>query len=136
MGKFTSSPSSHDPAAVAAWQQKLAGLASDVKAWSEQQQWEVVEEQRTISENGTPPYPVAALQITLPKGEVRLEPITMGGQWWAPRVELAAWPSLHRVYLIDQGGEWRIQTLSGIDYPMPWNRDTFLHLARALATAP
>lgn len=136
MGKSASSQSSHDPAAIAAWQQKLAGLASDVKAWSEQQQWQVVEEQQTVTENGTPPYAAPALRIILPEGEVRLEPASMGGPWWAGRVFLTAWPSMHRLMLEDVDQIWRIMTESGVAYPKPWDRDTFVALARELAAAP
>lgn len=133
MGK---SAQSHDPAAVAAWQQKCAALAAEVRAWSEGHGWQVASERQSITENGTPPYEVTALIIALPEGEVRLEPVSMGWRGLGGRVELAAWPSLHRVRLVDRDGQWAIVTLSGIDYPMPWGRDTFIHLARELAAAP
>lgn len=133
MGK---SAQSHDPAAVAAWQQKCAALATEVRAWSEEQGWQVSSERQSIIENGTPEYEVTALAVTLPEGELRLEPVSMGWRGREGRVELSAWPSLHRVRLVDRDDQWVIVTLSGIDYPMPWGRDTFIHLARELAAAP
>lgn len=133
MGK---SAQSHDPAEVAAWQHKCLALAAEVRAWSEEQGWRVTAEPQSIAENGTPSYEVTALTIELPEGEVRLEPVSIGWRGRGGRVELAAWPSLHRVRLMDRDGQWVIMTGSGIAYPMPWSRDTFFHLARELAAAP
>lgn len=133
MGK---SAQSHDPAAVAAWQSRCAALTADVRAWSEAEGWQVESEQQSIAENGTPAYEVTSLRITLPEGEVRLEPVSMGGAWWKGRVFFTAWPSMHRLVLEDQDGAWRVMTESAISYPKPWGRETFVALARELAAAP
>lgn len=133
MGK---SAQSHDPAEVAAWQSRCAALTAEVRAWSEAEGWQVESEQQSIAENGTPAYEVTSLRIVLPEGEVRLEPVSMGWHGRAGRVELGAWPSLHRVRLVEREGEWVIMTESGISYPKPWGRETFVALARELAAAP
>ena len=119
------------------WIKDVNDLADDVQAWAGEQGWSVVRGDTQLSEavaGGA--YQVPRLTVDAPEGRLLLEPVARGVVGAAGRVDLYAWPSHYRVMLLRQaGGGWVVRTESGLDWPQPWGRETFLTVARGLLNA-
>lgn len=128
------------------WERNTTLLADEVQAWADQESaargWHVEREQKELSEEvvgGV--YHVSVVTIHAPQGRLILEPVARGVLGAQGRVDLYAWPSLFRVMLLhkplskDRGLMWIVRTESGIDWPQPWSRETFLTLAEGLLNA-
>ncbi len=126
------------------WERNTALLAEDIEAWASSagRGWRVEREQKELSEEVVGgAYLVPVVTIHAPEGRLILEPVARGVLGAQGRVDLYAWPSLFRVMLLhkplgkDRGLAWVVRTESGIDWPQPWNRETFLTLAEGLLNA-
>ncbi len=120
-------------------------LADEVQAWAGQEAargWRVEREEKELAEEVVGgAYRVPVVTIIAPQGRLVLEPIARGTVGAQGRVDLYAWPSLFRVMLLhkprgkDKPIEWVVRTDSGLDWPQPWSRETFLALADGLLNA-
>ncbi len=128
------------------WERHTALLADEVQIWAEQEAagrgWRVEREEIELAEEVVGgAYHVPVLTIYAPQGRLVLEPIARGVLGAQGRVDLYAWPSAFRVMLLhkprskDAGLEWVVRTESGVDWPLPWGRETFLTLAEGLLNA-
>ncbi len=120
-----------------AWTGDVNALTDDVQAWAGEQGWAVGRGDTELSEavvGGS--YHLPGLTIDAPEGRLLLEPVARSVVGAAGRVDLYAWPSHYRVMLLRQAaGGWVVRTESGLDWPQPWNRETFLTVARGLLNA-
>lgn len=132
------------------WERDTALLADKVQAWADQEAaargWHVEREEKELAEEVVGgAYRVPVVTIHAPQGRLILEPIARGTVGAQGRVDLYAWPSLFRVMLLHRPRgkdvsenrplEWVARTESGLDWPQPWNRETFLTLAEGLLKA-
>lgn len=128
------------------WEHDTALLADEVQAWAAQEAaargWRVEREQKELAEEVVGgAYQVPVVTIHAAQGRLILEPVARGVLGAQGRVDLYAWPSLFRVMLLhkplgkDRGLAWVVRTESGIDWPQPWGRETFLTLAEGLLNA-
>jgi len=133
---FSDLPTAERDAELRKWLDAVERLVSDVEEWSRAEGWDVEREEDERQERSLGRYAVPVLRIRTPSGDGFLKPIghDVGGA--RGRVDLSAWPTLYRVMLLltDRGG-WRVRTDSGIDWPEPWGRETFLHLVDGLSRA-
>jgi hypothetical protein len=119
-----------------AWLDLVHALARQVRQWAEKQGWTVTQTEREIVEDEIGTYTVPVLEIDTPRGQVVLEPI--GQDVWGAkgRVDLYAWPSHYRVMLLRTNApDWVIRTESGLNWPQPWQQETFVTLAEGLLGA-
>lgn len=148
------------PASHADWLRGVDDLVADVERWAAEWlaerggvhagAWAVRRSEKQISEDvpGTRKerhYTVPMLEIDMPARETRLvpeerlvlEPIAYNVFGGVGGVDLYAWPTLYRVRLLWQPGDgkWIVRTDSGIAWPHPWNRGTFIELAEGLLDA-
>ena len=128
------------------WERHTRRLADDVQDWirqtAEDHGWRVERSELELSEEVVGgAYVVPVVTVYAPQGRLILEPIARGTVGAQGRVDLYAWPSLFRVMLLhkprgkDRPLEWVVRTESGLDWPLPWNRETFLALAEGLLNA-
>ena len=80
-------------------------------------------------------YGTQRLLIHAQPGDLVVEPVARYVPGAEGRVDFYAWPSHNRVRLLRRPEGWVVRTDSGIDWPHPWNRETFLDLARRLMAA-
>ncbi len=123
---------------MAQWLEKLNRLLDDVAAWSREEGWLVKESPKEIRDDGAlPPYLTKTLLIELESSEarIRVDPISSSVHDADGRVDICAWPSLHRFMLVLKGKRWVLKTDSGVPGPKPWNRQNFVELAGELAHA-
>ena len=128
------------------WESHTEMLADEVQLWAEQEasarDWRVEREEKELAEDVVGgAYRVPVLTIHAPQGRLVLEPIARGTVGAQGRVDLYAWPSLFKVMLLhtprgkDRPPEWVVRTESGLNWPQPWGRETFLTLAEGLLNA-
>ncbi len=120
------------------WLRMVEALQNQISDWVRQEPDWVFEEagSEEIEEPPLGKYSVTVWSIRTPEGEARLEPIRRDflGRMF---VELYAWPTLRRVYLLHnpQGNGWRVRTDSGIFLRQEWTRENFILLIQDLIEA-
>ena len=120
------------------WLRTIKALQGQISEWVRQEPgWAFEEaEAKEIEEASLGLYRVSVWSILTPEGEVRLDPIARN---YPSRgiVEMYAWPTAHRVRLIqsDNGTSWRVLTDSGIYLHQPWDREHLALLIRDLVGA-
>ena len=119
------------------WVQAVAYLEEQIAEWAQSEGWQVSFEEKEMNEEFIGSYKVPDLFIETPEGEqLVLEVQGRGAIEGSGRVQLMAWPTLFRVHLLYKGSnDWVIRTDSGIPLRQPWNRETFLTLAKDLLGA-
>jgi hypothetical protein len=125
-----------DPArAREEWLSTLGDLMSDLEEWAGAAKWLVDRQDKEITEPLLGTYSAPVLHFKTPNGILYADPIGRDIIGADGRVDLCAWPSLHRVMLILAEGKWSVLTDSGIDWPQPWGQETFAKLAMSLTKA-
>ena len=122
----------HAKSACQDWTRLVSELLNDIAEWSRAQQWlvEWKDAERHEPEFGT--YATKQLVIQGPQGRLVVDPVAKSVVDAEGRVDLYAWPSMNRVLILRTGGQWRLRTASGVDWPKTWGRDTFQDLASQL----
>lgn len=118
------------------WLQTVVKVVDEIAQWAQGAGWLVSRSQKTIQEDSIGTYDAPVLQIKTPPGNLIVEPIAYSiFSGVEGRIDLYAWPSMHRVRLVQINGHWHVRTDSGINWPKPWGRETFLELANELSAA-
>ena len=120
------------------WTQVLTSLQRELSEWAEAEGWQVWASERSITEAATGPYLAPELVLETPEGGRLLVEVKGRGPIEASgRVQISAWPTLFRVILLHKPRRegWVIRTDSGIPIHQPWNRETFIILAKDLLNA-
>lgn len=117
------------------WVEALRVLCDEIKGWAEARHWFVHEDEKLLSEERLGRYAAPTLFIQSPQGRIQVDPIGRDILGADGRVDILSFPSLNCMLLLRVGGLWLLKTESGIDWPEPWNADTFFKLANALACA-
>ena len=110
-------------------------LVSEVEAWAQGLGWATHRDVKTIEESLLGTYTAPFLRVRLPEGEVHVNPVALNVIGADGRVDLEGWPTLNRVRLVRRRGAMEIITDSNVPLRQPWNRDTFVQLARDLTAA-
>jgi|SRR5579884_313616 len=119
------------------WLDAINRLFADVAGWAQEQNWTVASSTTEISEESLGKYTAPVLTIDAQNGRLVLEPIArivIGGKG---RIDLYAWPTLYRVMLLRRSKDtvWVVRTDSGLAWPNPWGRETFISIANGLLEA-
>jgi hypothetical protein len=119
------------------WVQAVRSFCDDVTAWSTSQDWHVVREELSLTEESLGSYTVPTLTIQTRHGTVVVEPVGRLVMGATGRIDLFAYPTLFRVMLLrsPRDGGWRIRTDSGIFLRQAWGEGTFLDLVADLTGA-
>ena len=117
------------------WLSWITEVESDAGQWAESVGWPVHRKQKHMQERSIGAYEAGVLEIKTPAGHLIIEPVALDVIGAEARIDLYAWPSLHRVKLIRVDDNWRLRTDSGVDWPRPWSKETFLDLAQELTSA-
>lgn len=128
------------------WLETIEKLLSEVETWSSHHGWPTHRRSKEFSEGFTQSkYTTPVLEIVVPfpqpaRGrdeKLILEPMTFTSSTGIGRVDFYAWPALYRLRMVrgNNDNEWIIKTDSGIDWPLPWNEQTFAQIAQGLAKA-
>lgn len=121
-----------------AWTKALAALEQNLTEWALAEGWQVRSAEKMLKEESVGTYMAPDLVIDTPAGDrLRVEVKGRGPTESSGRVQLSAWPTLFRVLLLHKPEEdtWIIRTDSGIPIRQPWNRETFVTLAKDLLNA-
>lgn len=128
------------------WLDAVEVLAAEVTEWSHSQGWDILARSRKADrdffdeEQG-----VSIIEIdTHPQDDrsgsdvkLVLEPMAYNSVSGIGRVDFYVWPALYRVRLLHSpdNSNWIIRTDSGLDWPLPWNQETFTQIVHGLLRA-
>jgi hypothetical protein len=116
----------------AQWLRTVNSLLTNIEGWAENEGWLTKRDDKEIQEQELGSYTAQVLTIQSPQGRIIIDPIAKFVVSGDGRIDLYAWPSLNRVRLLRKNRKWIVRTDSGIDWPKPWGRETFLNLANGL----
>jgi hypothetical protein len=123
------------------WVESVTDLAHDVETWAKERGWAISQEDHQQKEAPIGWYTIPRLEIDahveigVPGGKLKIEPVGRFVPEGDGRVDIYAWPTHWRVLLLRKGDDWVIRTESGLDWPQPWSRDSFLTVAEGLMKA-
>ena len=125
--------------AIQEWTAAVNALLQQVQRWIEEDRpdWEIDFSSADVTEASSGSYTIPVLEISNPAGRLILEPVGRDVFGAKGRIDFYAWPSLYRVMLLRSFAdeEWVIRTESGIDWPQPWGKHSFLTVAEQLLSA-
>ncbi len=128
------------------WLSAVEALMTQVTEWSCSQGWDVVVRDREADRDFSNEEQWASvIEIDAHPQDARsgsdvklvLEPMTYNSLTGTGRVDFYVWPALYRVRLLHgpDDGEWIVRTDSGLDWPLPWNKETFTQIVDGLLRA-
>lgn len=126
---------------IRVWTALVDSLFQKVQSWigeGHPSDWQVNFSKAEVTEESLGQYVIPILEIDTQSGRLFVEPIGLDVFGARGRIDLYAWPSLYRVMLLrssDPEEDWVIRTESGINWPNPWGKDSFLAIAEQLLVA-
>lgn len=109
------------------WAHRIDHLLKEITAWATAEGWQINDNQYARTGAKTLEDATPALSVTLPVGELHINPIAEG------RIDVEALPTLNRVKLLSNfKGGWTIMTDSNVPLRVLWNQAAFAQLARDL----
>ena len=126
---------------IADWTASVDALFQQVHQWVQEdrpKEWQVNFSTAEVTEESLGHYVTKVMEISAHHGRLILGPIGLDVFGARGRIDFYAWPSLYRVMLLrsfDPDENWIIRTESGIDWPNPWDKNTFLAIAEQLLSA-
>ncbi len=128
------------------WLYAAKALMTQVTEWSHSQGWDVLARAREADRDfSTEEQGASIIEIDAHPQDARsgsdvklvLEPITYNSVTGIGRIDFYVWPALYRVRLLYRlsSNEWTIRTDSGLDWPLPWSKETFMQIVHGLLKA-
>lgn len=138
------------------WLRAVEALFADVEVWAREWltsrettpalDWNIQRRDKEMAEDfSRDKYVAPVLEINARPHEIMLareeklvlEPMGFSPSTGTGRVDFYTWPAMYRVRLLDRagGGHWIIKTDSGINWPLPWNKEAFVQIAEGLLNA-
>ena len=125
------------------WLQAVEALVTEVTKWSHSQGWRTAARtKRVMDESLQKEYTMPVLDIITEREyrglsrEVKLvvEPVFFDTARGIGRVDFYVWPAMYRVRLLHKTGraEWSAKTDSHVNWPLPWNQESFVLIAEGL----
>ncbi len=126
--------------AIAEWQSAVSAVLQQVREWiaEDRPKWQIETSSADVTEESSGRYTIPVLEISAPSGRLILEPVGLDVFGAHGRIDFYAWPSLYRVMLLRRSAlskDWVIRTESGINWPNPWSKDSFLAIAEQFLSA-
>jgi hypothetical protein len=118
------------------WIKAVNELAKSIKEWAEEMKWLVDVHETDFNESAYGSYSLPELYIRAPKiQKLAVVPVGLDIMGAEGRVDIEAFPSLHRFILIRKKGQWKLMTDSMVPWPGAWGREAFLSMVEALREA-
>jgi hypothetical protein len=117
------------------WTGNVTKLLSQIRKWCEQEDWEVTQQEKQVTEELLGTYKAPVLRVRAPGGFLYVEPVARHVIGAEGRIDITASPTMNRMLLVRQGGAWTLKTDSGVNWPEQWNRNAFVKLAGLLTQA-
>ena len=125
---------SNREATLREWQDLVNALLNQIRQWSEEKNWTVVEQPKEITEDRLGTYSLPELTMRLPGGNLIVEPIGRDIVGADGRVDISSFPTMTRMLLVRDKKRWLVKTDARVLWPKPWGRSTFIELANLLVS--
>jgi hypothetical protein len=120
---------------VIEWTRVVQELVQEIEGWSAEMGWPTSRQHKEVREKALGSYEVDDLVVKTPSGIIVLEVKARDVVNGDGRVDLYALENLNRLLLVRKDGHWRLKTDTGVRWPKPWNKETFIELPEMIATA-
>ena len=117
------------------WISNVTKLLSQIRKWCQQEDWEVTQQEKQVTEELLGTYKVPVLRIRAPGGLLYVEPVARYVIGAEGRIDITSSPTMNRMLLVRQDGAWALKTDASVTWPKKWNHDTFVELAALLTQA-
>jgi hypothetical protein len=118
------------------WVEDVRQLIASIQKWTERKGWLIDVHEKTVREGPYGSYVVPELFIRTPQlQKLAIDPVGLDVIGADGRVDIEAFPSLHRFVLIRQDRQWTLLTDSMVEWPEKWGRKAFLGIVEALGKA-
>jgi hypothetical protein len=118
------------------WVEDVRQLIASIKKWAERRRWLVDVHEKKVREEPYGSYVVPELFIRTPQlQKLVIDPVGLGVIGADGRVDIEAFPSLHRFVLVRQDRQWTLLTDSMVEWPEKWGEPAFLGIVEALGKA-
>lgn len=119
---------------IADWTASVEALFQQVQQWiaEERPEWQLEFSTADVTEESLGRYVIQVMEINARNGRLIFEPVGLDVFGARGRIDFYAWPSLYRVMLLRSSApskDWVIRTESGINWPNPWGKDSFIAIA-------
>jgi hypothetical protein len=119
----------------AKWIAELSRLMSQIEKWALAEGWLVARRERELCEEPLGMYSAPALTIQTPRGVLVVDPVARAVVGADGRVDLCAFPTYHRLLLVQRHRGWVLMTDSGVEWPGKWSKKTFIDAGLKLVSA-
>jgi hypothetical protein len=116
------------------WIARVTSLTNQISQWSKAQGWTVERRNTQIVEELLGTYTVPELVVRLEGGELIVAPVALHAAGGNGRVDLEAIPTLARVKIIGNNGNWKLFADPNVPLRIDWNEENFVQLAHDLLT--
>ncbi len=113
------------PGKLAAWKSEVQQLVDTATQWAKAKGWEVVSEEKVITEDVLGSYEVPRLLIHRNDGRLVFEPVARYVVGAFGRFELCILPSYDSTLLIKDDDGWRFYSQYKRDQGQLWSRESF-----------
>ena len=127
------------------WVHAFEALVAKVIEWTQLQGWDSLVRSRKADRDLSEEHSFPVVEIDAHRQDARagrdakliLEPMAYNSLTGIGRADFYVWPAMYRVRLIHKPGQndWTVKTDSGLNWPHPWNRETFAQIAQGLLDA-
>jgi len=109
------------------WIAELEHLAHEVETWAKKQKWDVLRDQKRITEDRLGSYDVPVVLIHTPQGRLLLDPVARFVTGADGRIDLCIYPSYYDALVIAKvNDQWLIKSLDQPNWEQPWGEESFL----------
>jgi hypothetical protein len=117
------------------WITAIEQLMAAIEKWSIAMGWFVERKEKLIQEKRYGSYAVPALFIRTNQGKIVVDPIALDILDGDGRIDIEAFPSLHRFVLIRKNDNWILLTDAYIPWSRSWSKKAFYEIIEALDAA-
>lgn len=115
-----------------AWVQAVDDVLSEVEAWCEAEGWPTHRESKWIDEDRLGQYTIPVLLIDTPGGRLHLDPLARFIVGADGRIDVYSFPQYHTAILLSSKNAWRFCTVDGPKLDKPFDKPSFLRIAKRL----
>jgi hypothetical protein len=120
------------PIKLAEWKSEVQQIVDTASQWAKEKGWDIVSEEKVITEDVLGSYEVPRLLIHRPDGRLVLDPIARYVVGASGRFEFCVLPSYDSALLVKDDDGWRFYSQDKRDQGQPWSREAFYAVCNEL----
>lgn len=115
------------------WIELVSSLIDDIEGWCGKLGWSASRASKKTSEEYIGTYEVPCLTIHTPSGRIHIDPMGVNIIGAEGRIDILAYPSMNRLFLMRKNSRWSLFTESRVQWPQEWGETAFKEIVQSLA---